>query len=316
MNQQMSPADCYAHGLVLKRVSMFDQAIDDFRKAARDPDYAGQAHVQIALCLKAAGRHEEAVMSFRQAVVLPTLSAEERRHIHYHMGQILELLDRQDESREIYERIQKEAPGFRDVAQRIKHLSAGRGGLLPQSCSSWDGWVDEVKTRSRQWKPQVEAFLEQTGQWLSRQASSLKGPRLFGTAGAGFMGAGARQAQPSRVSNRSNQSAMRGRGAEKRRHARVPVRLRGHFATKGRAMTGEGELRDLSLWGCRVTSPVAIPVGTDLECCIFPQDAANPFIVDGATVRWISSHEFGLAFTRIRPGVQRQIAQLCRAPAA
>ena len=81
-------------------------------------------------------------------------------------------------------------------------------------------------------------------------------------------------------------------------------------------MTGEGELRDLSPWGCRVTSPVAIPVGTDVECCIFTQNAAHPFITDGATVRWISPSEFGLAFTRVRPGVQQQIAQLCRTQAA
>jgi hypothetical protein len=81
-------------------------------------------------------------------------------------------------------------------------------------------------------------------------------------------------------------------------------------------VAGEGELRDLSPWGCRVTSVVAVPVGADLECCIFPQDRGNPFIVDGATVRWINAQEFGLAFTNVRPGVQRQIAQLCRTRAA
>ena len=81
-------------------------------------------------------------------------------------------------------------------------------------------------------------------------------------------------------------------------------------------MAGEGELRDLSPWGCRVTSPVAVPLGENLECCIFPQNADNPFIIDGATVRWISVREFGLAFTNVRPGVQRQIAQLCRTRAA
>jgi hypothetical protein len=53
-----------------------------------------------------------------------------------------------------------------------------------------------------------------------------------------------------------------------------------------------------------------------LECCIFPQNEDNPFIIEGATVRWISSREFGLAFTKVRPGVQRQIAQLCRTRAA
>jgi hypothetical protein len=48
-----------------------------------------------------------------------------------------------------------------------------------------------------------------------------------------------------------------------------------------------------------------------LECCIYPQGAGNPFIIEGAMVRWSRPQEFGLAFTTIRPGVQRQIAQLC-----
>ena len=39
-------------------------------------------------------------------------------------------------------------------------------------------------------------------------------------------------------------------------------------------MAGEGELRDLSPGGCRVTSPVVVPVGVVLECCIYPQNAA------------------------------------------
>ena len=42
------------------------------------------------------------------------------------------------------------------------------------------------------------------------------------------------------------------------------------------------------------------------------RDAANPFIIEGVTVRWMNSAEFGLSFTNVRPGVQKQIAQLCR----
>ena len=45
-----------------------------------------------------------------------------------------------------------------------------------------------------------------------------------------------------------------------------------------------------------------------MECCIFTQDAGNPFTIDGATVRWSRPQEFGLAFTKVRPGVQRQIS--------
>jgi len=77
-------------------------------------------------------------------------------------------------------------------------------------------------------------------------------------------------------------------------------------------VAGEGELRDLSPGGCRVASSVAVPIGDELECCIFPEAEGNPFIVEGATVCWIRPLEFGVAFTKIRPGVQRQIAELCR----
>ena len=79
-------------------------------------------------------------------------------------------------------------------------------------------------------------------------------------------------------------------------------------------MASEGEVRDLSPGGCRVTSPIRVPVGAELECCIFPQDAGNPLTVEGATVRWSHSWEFGLAFTKVQPEVQRQIAQLCGTP--
>lgn len=77
-------------------------------------------------------------------------------------------------------------------------------------------------------------------------------------------------------------------------------------------MTGEGVLRDLSPWGCRIASFAVVPVGKRMECYIFPQDTANPVVIEGATVQWMSSREFGLSFTSLHPGVQRQIAQLCR----
>jgi c-di-GMP-binding flagellar brake protein YcgR len=77
-------------------------------------------------------------------------------------------------------------------------------------------------------------------------------------------------------------------------------------------VAGDGELKDLSPGGCRVTSSVMVQVGTELEFCIFPADEDNPFIIDAATVRWARDQEFGLAFTQVRPSVQQQLVQLCR----
>ncbi|HXV68179.1 MAG TPA: PilZ domain-containing protein [Nitrospira sp.] len=99
-----------------------------------------------------------------------------------------------------------------------------------------------------------------------------------------------------------------------RQHIRVPVQFRTSFSTKKQQMiAGDGELRDLSPGGCRVSSPVAVPVGTELECCIFPPEGhGNPLILDGATVRWTGPKEFGVEFTNVRVAVQRQVAQLLR----
>ena len=316
MQQQMSAFEHYEHGLVLKKVHMFSQAIDDFTKAALDPVFAGKAQLQIALCLKSAGRYEEAVMAFRRTLSVGTFTPVEQRHIRYLLGQTLELVDRHEESLEIYDAIKKEDPAFLDVAQRSKYLHAGGRGAVPQPSGHWNILAEEVLAHGRQLKPQLLSLFEQTGRWVVRQAESLKSHPLFERRKSVSGNTAGQRSSQSHAAKRPGQPALRNRSSESRRYPRTAVRLRSHFSVKGRSAKGEGELRDLSPWGCRVTSPMAFPVGENLECCIFPQDAANPFIIDGATVRWINAREFGLSFTSVRPGVQRQIAQLCRTQAA
>lgn len=316
MQQQMSAFEHYEHGLVLKEVRMFNQAIGDFRKAALDPVFAGKAQLQIALCLKLANRHEEAVMAFRQVLATRAFSSIEQRHIQYHLAQVLESLGRHEDSLEIYGAIRKEDPTFRDVAKRSQHLGAGGRGPLGQPSGQWNGWAEEVLAQGRRLKPHLVSLFEQTGQWVSRQAEGLKHHSLFGRKTSVSRTTEVPRAAQLPSAKRPAQPAARSRTVESRRHPRTSVRLKSHFSTKGRMVKGEGELRDLSPWGCRVVSSVAFPVGEDLECCIFPQDAANPFIIDGATVRWISAREFGLSFTSVRPGVQRQITQICRTQVA
>jgi hypothetical protein len=99
---------------------------------------------------------------------------------------------------------------------------------------------------------------------------------------------------------------------EKRQYPRIAVKYRSHFTSKGPMVAGDGQLCDLSSGGCRVTSGVEVTVGTELELCIFSDDDPNPLMVDGAVVRWARLQEFGVAFTKVRPPVQRRINELCR----
>jgi len=296
MEQPKSAHDHYERGRVLKHAQMFDQAREEFQHVAGDPQYAGNAHLQIALCLLATGRYDEAVEAFRQALEVGTFSSKEKAHILYVLGQTLESLGRYAEALEAYGWTRKEVPGFQDVAQRIQHLLAGGRGLLPRRRPASRSVVGDMLRLGGQLTPQVLSLLGQAWTSFGQYADKL-----------GHL-SGERELTPTRCSP----PASRDRKRDTRRHVRVAVRLQSHFSSKGRRVAGEGELRDLSPGGCRVTSLVAVPVGAELECCIFSQDAGNPFTIEGATVRWSRPQEFGLAFTKVRPGVQRQISQLCR----
>ena len=310
MEQPKSAHDHYERGRTLKRAQMFDQAREEFQYVANDPEYAGNAHVQIALCLLATGRYDDAVEVFRQALEVGTYSSSEKAHILYMLGKTLEALGRVAEALEAYGWTRKEVPGFQDVAQRIKHLLAGGRGSLPRRRSASRSVVGDMLKLGGQLTPQVLSLLGQTWTTLGQYVDRLGTQRDD------------QQQSPSDVGHpngehpltpmRGGPPASRDRKSNTRRHVRVAVRLQSHFSSKGRKVAGEGELRDLSPGGCRVTSLVAVPVGAELECCILSQDAGNPFTIEGATVRWSRPQEFGLAFTKVRPGVQRQIAQLCR----
>ena len=307
-----SAAKHYERGRVLKHAQMFDQAREEFQHVASDPQYAGNAHVQIALCLLATGRYDEAVVAYRQALEVGTFSSKEKAHILYLIGKTLESLGRNAEALEAYGWTRNEDPGFQDVAQRIKHLLAGGRGLLPQHRPAFPSVVGDMLRLGEQLTPQVLSLLGQAwtsfGQYAERLVTrgDQKQSPSFRDIGHPI---GQRELTPTRCSP----PASRNRKRDTRRHVRVAVRLQSHFSSKGRKVAGEGELQDLSPGGCRVTSLVAVPVGAELECCIFSQDAGSPFTIEGATVRWIHPQEFGLAFTKVRPGVQRQITQLCRA---
>jgi hypothetical protein len=315
MDQRMSLSDLYERGLVFKRARMFEQAIDDFRLAAQEPQYTGRAYVQMALCLKAINRHDDAVMAFRQASASPTIDSDEQLHIFYHMGRTLESAGRYAESLEVYGWIRKEHPKFGDVARRIKHLCAGGRGAVPQAVGSWQGWMETMIRRSEVLKP-LMAIVEQTGQWLGRQTGTVPSlPPAHQSNRTRGRNPVVPHARSSEATNRRTQTVSKKRTLEHRRYVRVPVRLHSYFSVKGRTVAGKGELRDLSPWGCRVTSAVAVPVGTDVQCCIFPLNSSDAFVIEGATVRWISPKEFGLAFTNVSPVVRQRIVQMCRVAA-
>jgi tetratricopeptide (TPR) repeat protein len=300
MEQPKSAGDHYKSGCVLKASEMFDQALEEFQQAVTDPEYAGNAQVQKALCLRSTARYEEAAAAFRQALELATFSAIEKADILYLLGQTLESLGRYPEALEAYGWARKEDPGYQDVARRIKYLLSGGRGPLPQGFLARQRWVGSLLDVWDHLRRHLPSLLAQSSPSLGRHADTRE------------LGRGVIGTRPTVRDLPDRPVAGRQRTKVQRQHARVAIQCRSHFSWKSRKLVGEGMLRDLSPGGCRVTSALVVPVGAELDCSIFPQNDAHPFTIEGATVRWSRAQEFGLAFTTVRPAVQQQIAQLCR----
>lgn len=142
----------YQKGLTLKTVGMYKAAIDQFQRAAADPELALKAYAQLGLCYKLAGFKEEAVTAFRKALAASAGSSKETVQILYVLGRTLESLGRMAETLEAYRWIRREAPGYRDVASRIEQLS-GRRSVHPGDKPTLTGDSSWITTFLKSRKP-------------------------------------------------------------------------------------------------------------------------------------------------------------------
>lgn len=305
MDTRMSARDLYERGRMLRQAKMYDLALADLRNAIQDPNYAGRAHTQVALCHRAMGRHGEAAAALRNALASSALSSNEQLHVLYLLGQTLESLGRYAEALEAYVWVRQANADFMEVDGRIKQLCAVGSGASPS-----------LLTR----RFRTGDFLR-ICRYLRRQSFSLLKWNLPNSSSE--KDATRRNRHQDAASPRRNTPLVAtGRPAViernplvQRRHPRVGIRCRSQFASSTQMLAGEGELRDLSPGGCRLKSSVVVPIGATLVCWIFPQNGVEPLTIEGATVQWSRAQEFGVAFAHLSPQLERQIARLCANPA-
>jgi hypothetical protein len=307
MDTRMSAHDLYERGRMLRQAKMYDRALADFRCATQDPYYAGKAHTQVALCLRAMGHHQEAATALQQALDTSSLSTKEHLHVLYLLGQTLESMGRYADALQAYNWVRQEDARFLDVDNRIKQLCAVGSGISPSLLTRRFRTAD-LLSLCRYLRRRSLSLLN----WNRQSAASPMGKEQSRRA----------THQPPPQSRRNGPLVASGRPAliqrnplVQRRHARVGIRCRSQFASSNQTLAGEGELRDLSPGGCRLKSSVNVPVGAKLVCWIFPHNGVEPVTIEVATVRWSHAQEFGVAFAQLSPQVERQIARLCANPA-
>ncbi len=125
VDEQIDESDTESHyslGIAYKEMGLYEEAVREFRSAARDPRRSADCASLEGICLRDKGDLLSAEEVFRAALELPALSGEALLNMKYELAFLYELSERAQEAITIYHEIIGIKPNFRDVKHRLHHL--------------------------------------------------------------------------------------------------------------------------------------------------------------------------------------------------
>jgi pilus assembly protein FimV len=75
-------------GVAYRDMGLVNEAIDEFRQAADDPEAAVSAHYHIALCEIDLGQHDQALSTFQELLSMDGVTAEVRAQVQQKMADL------------------------------------------------------------------------------------------------------------------------------------------------------------------------------------------------------------------------------------
>jgi len=126
VEQQLSPEDYETHynlGIAYKEMSLTDEAISEFQRAAKSPQYAVECCSMLGLCFLEKGLPQLAIKWYRKGLDTPGIREEDRLGLQYDLANLYaDLGDRENAYRTFLE-IYGSNASFRDVGERLKELA-------------------------------------------------------------------------------------------------------------------------------------------------------------------------------------------------
>jgi tetratricopeptide (TPR) repeat protein len=126
VEQQLSPEDYETHynlGIAYKEMSLTDEAISEFQRAAKSPQYAVECCSMLGLCFLEKGLPQLAIKWYRKGLDTVGIREEDRLGLQYDLANLYaDLGDRENAYRTFLE-IYGSNASFRDVGERLKELA-------------------------------------------------------------------------------------------------------------------------------------------------------------------------------------------------
>jgi tetratricopeptide (TPR) repeat protein len=104
------------------RLGLFDAAVDEYKKLARDPVREVFALTRMGDCFQAKGTFTEAILRYKRALNCDNVSREEARLLYFQLGMTFERLGDISEALYFFEKVARRDPGFRGVSRKVAEL--------------------------------------------------------------------------------------------------------------------------------------------------------------------------------------------------
>jgi len=122
VEQQVKVDDYETHynlGIAYKEMMLIEPALEEFKKAMRDPERTLECCSMLAICEQAQGNLEAAVEWLHQGIDAPGFPPEDSIGLRYDLGEILVQLGRTDEAMDHFRTVSDMDPEYRDVAKKF-----------------------------------------------------------------------------------------------------------------------------------------------------------------------------------------------------
>lgn len=152
VREQLGPEDYETHynlGIAYKEMELYDEAIGEFRLAAKEPRRALTCANLLGLCFLAKGDAGRAVAELERALDLPGAPGEEGWGLRYDLATAYEAAGNLAKAHAVLSALQEEAPKFRDVKARLRDLKGRLKGLPAEGGrTAPGGWIPEAPAPS------------------------------------------------------------------------------------------------------------------------------------------------------------------------
>lgn len=122
VEQQVKSDDYDTHynlGIAYKEMMLIDPAIEEFKKAMRDPERTLECCSMLSICEQSRGDMEAAMDWLRKGIEAPGFPPEDSIGLRYDLGELLLQQGRVEEAKAQYRVVAQYDPDYRDVAQRL-----------------------------------------------------------------------------------------------------------------------------------------------------------------------------------------------------